>query len=147
MFATDLMNRPAAVVHVETLAHDALAVDAGVETLPVVDAEGRLIGVITGRVLPIVEDQKLVGVVDRHDLLRTLGYDDQVITSRVRSLLRDYAELRRWGVHVVDGLVTVSNAFVDRADRTIILALVRTVAGVVAVQLRMEHPIVTGSAG
>lgn len=195
MFATDLMNRPAAVVRAETLARDArvLAVDAGVEALPVVDAEGRLIGVVTGNdrpqegyllrgelstvadvmtcpaislgpeatvgelarvmlvhrltVLPIVEDQKLVGVVDRNDLLRTLVYDDEVITSRVWSLLRDYAGLRRWGVHVVDGAVTVSSAFIDRVDRTVVLALVRTVAGVVSVQLRMEHPIVTGSAG
>lgn len=147
MFATDLMNRPTAVVRAESLARGAPAVDAGVETLPVVDAEGRLIGVITGTILPIVEDQKVVGVVDRDDLLRTLVHDDEVITSRVWSLLRDYAELRRWGVHVVAGVVTVSSAFVDRTDRTVILALVRTVTGVVAVQLRMEHPIVTGSAG
>lgn len=195
MFATDLMNRPTAVVRAEMLVRDVrvLAVDADLEALPVVDAEGRLIGVVPGNdrtlegyllrgelstvadvmtcpaislgpeatvselaqamlthrltVLPIVEDEKLVGVVDRNDLLRTLVSDDEMITSRVRSLLRDYAGLRRWGVHVVDGVVTVSGAFVDRADRTVVLALVRTVAGVVAVQLRMEHPIVTGSAG
>lgn len=194
MFATDLMNRPTAVVRAETPARDArvLAADADVEALPVVDAEGRLIGVVTGSgwpregyllrgesstvadvmtcpaislgpdatvgelaramlahrltVLPIVEDEKLVGVVDRNDLLRTLVYDDGVITSRVWSLLRDYAGLRRWGVHVVDGVVTVSGTFVDRADRTVVLALVRTVAGVAGVQLRMEHPIVVGSA-
>ncbi|MGH3929532.1 MAG: CBS domain-containing protein [Pseudonocardiaceae bacterium] len=147
MFATDLMNRPTAVLPTEALTSDRRALDAGVETLPVVDAEGRLIGVITGTVLPIVEDRQLVGVLDRNDLLRTLVHDDQVITSRVWSLLRDYAGLRRWGVYVVDGVVTVSSAFVDRTDRTVIRALVRTVAGVIAVQLRMEHPIVTGSAG
>jgi CBS domain-containing protein len=97
------------------------------------------------RVLPIVEEGRLIGVVDRDDLLRTLVHDDEVITSRVWSLLRDYAGLRRWGVHVVAGIVTVSGAFVDRADRTVVLALVRTVPGVGSVRLRMEHPIATGS--
>lgn len=99
------------------------------------------------RELPIVDGGVLVGVVDRTDLLRTLVRDDEVITSRVRSVLRDYAGLRRWGVHVVDGVVTVSGAFVDRADRTVVMALVRAVPGTVAVRLRMEHPIVTSSAG
>lgn len=193
VFATDLMNRPTMVVHAQTLVREAraLAVTSGVETLPVVDAEGGLVGVVTGsdrlqegyplcgegstvadvmtspavslgggatvgelaqvmlahqlRVLPIVDEGRLVGVVDRDDLLRTLVYDDEVITSRVWSLLRDYAGLRRWGLHVVDGIVTVSGAFVGRADRTVVLALVRTVPGVVSVRLRMEHPIATGS--
>ncbi|HEY2765764.1 MAG TPA: CBS domain-containing protein [Pseudonocardiaceae bacterium] len=193
MFATDLMNHPTAVVSAETLAGEArvLAATSGVETLLVVDAEGGLVGVLTGsdrlsegyslrgegstvadvmtspaislgggatvgelaqvmlahqlRVLPIVEEGRLIGVVDRDDLLRTLVHDDEVITSRVWSLLRDYAGLRRWGVHVVAGIVTVSGAFVDRADRTVVLALVRTVPGVGSVRLRMEHPIATGS--
>lgn len=192
MFATDLMSRPAVVVRATTPAREArvLAMEGSAEALPVIDADGRLIGVVVGsgltghgprgengtvadvmtspaislgagatigqlaqamlahqlRVLPIVDGGKLVGVVDRDDLLRTLVYDDEVIMSRVWSLLRDYAGLRRWGVHVVDGTVTVSGAFVDRADRTVVVALMRTVPGVLAVHLRMEHPIATGSA-
>lgn len=195
MKATDLMSRPAVVVRAETLTSEArvLAADHGMEALPVVDAEGRLVGVVRGtdrlheghtlrgasstvsdvmtsppisvppdatvgrmaqlmlagqlRVLPIVEDGELVGIVDRDDLLATLVHDDGVITTSVHSLLREYAGLRRWGVHVVAGVVTVSGAFVDRADRGVVTSLVRMVPGVVSVELRMEHPIVTGSAG
>lgn len=193
MLAADLMSCPLAVVRAETPAREArlLAVDTGVEVLPVINAEGHLIGVVRGnslqdgysppdesgtvadvmispaissgshatvgelarvmlahqlKVLPIVEDGRLVGLVDRNDLLRTLVYDDDVIISAVRSLLLDHAGLRRWGVHVIAGVVTVSGVFVDRADRTVVEAVVRTVPGVVAVRLRREHPLATGSA-
>ena len=48
MLAEDLMSRPVAVVRAETTvrAARALAHHAGVEALPVVDAEGDLIGVV-----------------------------------------------------------------------------------------------------
>lgn len=189
------MSHPPAVVRADTSTRAArvLAADHGMEALPVIDAEGRLVGVVRGtdrlpegqtsrgarstvaevmtspaismspdatvgrmaeamlanqlRLLPIVEDGELVGIVDRNDLLATLVHDDDVIASSVRSLLRDYAGLRRWGVHVVAGAVTVSGAFVDRADRGVVVSLVRMVPGVVSVELRMEHPIATGSAG
>lgn len=199
MKAADLMSPPPAVVRAETPtgAARALAADHGVEALPVLDADGRLVGVVAGtegrrdqerdegpaggargvvaevmtspaigmppdatvgalarvmlahrlRLLPIVEDGALLGVVDRDDLLATLVHDDDVIASRIRGLLRDYAELRRWGVHVVAGAATVSGAFLDRADRTVVVSLVGAVPGVVSVELRMEHPIATGSAG
>jgi CBS domain-containing protein len=170
-----------------------LAADHGMEALPVIDAEGRLVGVVRGtdrlheghtlrgarstvadvmtspaismspdatvgrlaqvmlanqlRLLPIVEDGELIGIVGRNDLLATLVHDDNVIGSSVRSLLREYAGLRRWGVHVAAGVVTVSGAFVDRGDRGVVVSLVRMVPGVVSVELRMEHPITTGSAG
>lgn len=189
------MSHPPAVVRADTSTRAArvLAADHGMEALPVIDAEGRLVGVVRAtdrlhegqtqrgarstvaevmtspaismspdatvgrmaeamlanqlRLLPIVEGGELVGIVDRNDLLATLVHDDDVIASSVRSLLRDYAGLRRWGVHVVAGVVTVSGAFVDRADRGVVVSLVRMVPGVVSVELRMEHPIATGSAG
>ncbi|MGH3793277.1 MAG: CBS domain-containing protein [Pseudonocardiaceae bacterium] len=141
MFITDLLTRPTTVLRAQTMVGKARVrtVGVGVETLPVIDAEGRLVGIVT----PIMDNGKLIGLVDRDDLLRTLVHDDELIASRARFLLRDYAGLRRWGVHAVAGAVTVSGAFVDRADRTVVVALMRTVPGVVSVQLRMEHPIAT----
>lgn len=189
------MSDPPVVVRADTLTSEArvLAAEHGMEALPVIDTEGRLVGVVRGtdrldeahmlrgarstvadvmtspaismspdatvgrlaqamlanqlRFVPIVEDGELIGIVDRNDLLATLVHDDNVITSSVRALLREYAGLRRWGVQVVAGVVTVSGAFVDRADRGVVVSLVRMVPGVVAVELRMEHPITTGWAG
>lgn len=193
MKAADLMRHPPALVRADISLGEARvrAADHGMEAVPVVDAEGRLVGVVPSverldgrahgaratvadvmdspalsmppeatvgalaqallahrlRLLPIVRYGRLVGVVGRDDLLATLVHDDEVIATRVRQSLRDYASLRRWGVHVVAGAVTVSGAFVNRADRAVVVSLVRMVPGVASVELRMEHPIATGSAG
>ena len=89
------------------------------------------------RCLPVVEEGLLIGVVARRDLLRTLIRDDDVITANIRALLDDYAGSRRhWDVEVADGAVTISGEFADEAERAIVVALARTVAGVTGVEPR-----------
>jgi hypothetical protein len=54
----------------------------------------------------------------------------------VRSLLDDYAGSRRgWALEVADGQVTVTGGFADDAERGLVTALCRTVAGVREVHL------------
>ena len=88
------------------------------------------------RCLPVVEEGLLIGVVARRDLLRTLIREDDVISANVRALLDDYAGSRRhWDVAVDSGKVTISGEFADDAERSVVTALARTVAGVTSVDL------------
>jgi CBS domain-containing protein len=89
------------------------------------------------RSLPVVEEGLLIGMVARRDLLRTLVRDDDVIAAGVRALLDDYAGSRRhWNIEVVKGVVLLSGEFADDAERSVVAALCRTVAGVTKVDLR-----------
>lgn len=90
------------------------------------------------RSVPVLDDDaELVGIVARIDLLRMLVHDDDVVADRVRRVLHDYAGLRqRWDVEMVDGVVWVTGVFADQAERRLVVALARTVAGVDRVDLR-----------
>jgi len=88
------------------------------------------------RCVPVVENGVLIGVIGRSDLLRVLVRDDDVIATRVRRDLADYAgSRRRWQVTVVRGTVLVVGEFIDEAERGVVVALARTVPGVTAVEL------------
>jgi CBS domain-containing protein len=91
------------------------------------------------RALPVVEEGLLVGIVSRRDLLRTMIRTDDVVKANVRALLDQYAGSRRhWAVEVADGSVTVSGDFADDAEKSLVTALARTVAGVSSVALVMD---------
>lgn len=86
------------------------------------------------RAVPIVEGGRLIGIVSRRDLLRTLLRDDTAIRSDVVHRLDDYAgEPGRWKVTVENGVVTVHGQFDDEAQREIVNVLARTVPGVTRV--------------
>jgi CBS domain-containing protein len=85
------------------------------------------------RAIPIVDGARLVGIVSRRDLLRTLLRDDDVIKSEVSIRLDEYAgEPDRWKVGVDDGVVTIRGHF-DEDQQAIVEVLARTVPGVVRV--------------
>ncbi|MET9232232.1 CBS domain-containing protein [Lentzea sp. NPDC003310] len=83
------------------------------------------------RCLPIVaEEDVLVGVVSRSDLLRILTPTDAMLAVRVEMALRAYQRDPRWTVVVDGGDVRVTGSFADEAERRVVEALVRTVPGV-----------------
>jgi CBS domain-containing protein len=97
------------------------------------------------RAMPVVEEGLLIGIVSRRDLLRTMVRDDDVITGKVRCLLDDYAGSRRhWRVEVSAGAVTIRGDFADEAERSVVAALARTVAGVSGVELTATTPVSIG---
>lgn len=94
--------------------------------------------------VPVVQDGMLVGVIGRRDLLRVLVRDDDVIATKIRRDLADYAGIaRRWHVEVVNGTVRIAGEFADEAERSVLAALARTVTGVVEVELVRVSDVLT----
>lgn len=93
------------------------------------------------RSMPVVDEGVLVGIVSRRDLLRPLVRRDDAIAAGVRALVEDYDNHRcRWQVSCVGGAVTLVGPFADEAERQVLTALVRTVPGVVSVDLVPAAP-------
>lgn len=117
-YVDELMTRHAVTVRAET--DLAVAVDLvtslGIKCLPVVD-----------------EDDILVGVVARRDVVRMLARADEALGQDVDSLLVA-AGVRDWLVDVHDGVVEISGPATAQ-DRTLATVLARTVPGVVAVTI------------
>ncbi|MFH7597902.1 CBS domain-containing protein [Streptomyces racemochromogenes] len=122
--AGEVMSAPAVTVSADTTAADAarLMTRRGVERLPVVDEEDRLVGIIT-----------------RRDLLRMFLRPDSEIRRRVQEVLRDVAGVPAGDVevHVVDGIVTLEGLVPRRSQLPALLGLVERLDGVVAVASRV----------
>ncbi|MFF0473994.1 CBS domain-containing protein [Streptomyces sp. NPDC004284] len=119
--ARGLMTTPAVTVHAEETVADAarLMVRRGVERLPVVDVEERLVGIVT-----------------RRDLLCVYLRPDAEIRRRIREdVLTDAMDLPgdAVDVHVLDGVVTVAGRVRRRSQALALVELAERVDGVVAV--------------
>ncbi|MFI8521202.1 CBS domain-containing protein [Streptomyces sp. NPDC085481] len=117
----DLMTTPAVTVHAEETVADAarLMVRRGVERLPVVDEEERLVGIVT-----------------RRDLLCVYLRPDSEIRRRIREdVLTDVMGLPgdAVDVHVLDGVVTLGGRVRRRSQALSLVGLAERVDGVVAV--------------
>ncbi|MFD0268229.1 CBS domain-containing protein [Streptomyces sp. NPDC127106] len=122
--AGDIMSAPAVTVRAEETAADAarLMTRRGIERLPVVDVEDRLVGIVT-----------------RRDLLRMFLRPDAEIRRRVGDVLRDVAGVSadEVEVHVVDGIVTLDGRVRHQSQLPVLLGLVERLDGVVAVASRV----------
>lgn len=88
------------------------------------------------RAVPIVDGARLVGIVSRRDLLRTLLRDDESVRLDVRQRLDEYAgEGNRWTVQVQDGIATIHGRC-DAEQKRIVELLVRSVPGVIRVHTK-----------
>ncbi|MCX4776203.1 CBS domain-containing protein [Streptomyces sp. NBC_01264] len=123
--AGDVMSAPAVTVHAEETVADAarLMTRRGIERLPVVDVEDRLIGIVT-----------------RRDLLRRFLRPDSEIRRRISDeVLVEVLGVPAGdvGVHVVDGIVTLDGHVERRSQLPALLSLVEQLDGVVAVTSRV----------
>lgn len=126
--ATEIMSTPAVTVHAEESAPEAarLMTRSGVERLPVVDDEGRLVGIVT-----------------RRDLLRLFLRPDAEIRRRiVQDVLVNTMGLGpdAVAVHVVDGVVTLEGRLESRSQIAILVYLAEQLDGVVAVVSHATAP-------
>ncbi|MEU6144525.1 CBS domain-containing protein [Streptomyces sp. NPDC047081] len=125
--AAELMSTPAVTVHADTASAEAarIMLRHGVERLPVVDEENRLVGIVT-----------------RHDLLRVfLRTDDQIRRDVqqevfVKTLLLTPHIVR---VSVRDGVVTLAGRLERRSEKSVALGMTERIDGVVAVADRLTY--------
>jgi CBS domain-containing protein len=97
------------------------------------------------RSIPVVDDGVLVGIVSRRDMLSPLVRQDDSIASHLNALLTDYSGHRdRWTISVTGGMVTIRGVFTDEAERRVVVALAKTVYGVVGVELWEETSVTFG---
>ena len=123
--AADLMSTPAITVHPEQRVADAARVMErhGVERLPVVDEEDRLIGIAT-----------------RRDLLRVfLRTDEEIRREILEEVLPSATEgpAHTVAVSVRDGMVTLSGGPAGPSDVPLLIRRLWRVAGVVGVVNRL----------
>ncbi|MFB6813481.1 CBS domain-containing protein [Streptomyces sp. NPDC056347] len=122
----ELMSTPAVTVHAEEAVPDAarLMVRCGVERLPVVDEEERLVGIVT-----------------RRDLLSVFLRPDAEIRDRIRDeVIDDVPDLPddAVDVRVLDGVVTLVGHVRRPGQAEMIVRLAERVEGVVAVRDRLS---------
>jgi CBS domain-containing protein len=86
------------------------------------------------RAIPIVDDGRVLGIVTRRDLLRTLARADEDIARDVRNRLSQ-AGRRRWEVSVTDGVVTLASAGAPETDEHIATVIAGAQPGVVEVRI------------
>jgi len=125
--AADLMSRPAVTVAPEdSVEHAARLMYArGVKRVPVTDAAGRL-----------------VGIVSRADVLSVFGRGDEEIREQIVAEViggEFGADPGRFGVTVADGIVTMTGRPESVSLGRDLLARVRHVQGVVAVRDRFTY--------
>jgi CBS domain-containing protein len=102
------------------------------------------------RSVPVVDGERLVGIVSRRDLLRTLVRTDAEIRAELRDLVERYTgEPDVWDVAVTDGVAMIRRSSGGSQDppgteERALTALAHTVGGVVAVRVLPPAPASAG---
>ncbi|MET9657440.1 CBS domain-containing protein [Streptomyces sp. NPDC006510] len=127
--AAEIMSTPAVTVHAEESAPEAarLMARSGVERLPVVDDEDRLVGIVTRRDLLrlfLRPDAEIRRRIIQDVLVNTMGLGSDSVT-----------------VHVVDGVVTLEGRLKSRSQIAILAYLAEQLDGVVAVVSHVTAPV------
>jgi CBS domain-containing protein len=87
------------------------------------------------RAIPIVDADRLVGMVTRRDLIRCIGRDDATVTADVRHRLEVYGGPGRWTVTARAGRVTITDEYDDPTDLHVAHVLASAVPGVSSVEV------------
>lgn len=86
------------------------------------------------RSIPVVDDGRLVGILTRRDLLRTIAREDHEIARDVRHRLA-VASRQPWRADVADGVVTLAADDADPTERHVAEVVAAAVPGVREVRL------------
>lgn len=88
------------------------------------------------RRIPIVANDKVIGIVSRRDLLRALVRTDAAIRADVEALLAEQPETYgTWEIEVHDGVVVLAGP-TDNLRRRLVHIVAHTVPGVLGVRIR-----------
>ena len=93
------------------------------------------------RSVPILDDGRLVGIISRRDIVRSVIRTDDVLADEVQHRLDEYAGgLQSWNATVNGGIAIVDGVSDDETERTIVTVIARTVPGISAVRLTASTP-------
>lgn len=116
----EAMSAPPIVIAPERRIAEAasLMLTEGINRLPVVDGDGRLVGIVT-----------------RADLVRAFARDDASVAREILQAARDdlWLDPARISIAVVDGVVTLGGELDTEAEERALVATARRVPGVVEV--------------
>lgn len=87
------------------------------------------------RSMPVVYEGRLVGIVTRRDMLRSISRADWIIEAEIRHRLEVLGSVHRWQVEAHGGKVSIVDEMNDPADRHVAEVLARAVAGVTDVHI------------
>jgi CBS domain-containing protein len=87
------------------------------------------------RAIPIVDGDRLAGIVTRRDLVHCIGRDDATVAADVRHRLEIYGGPGRWTVTVRTGRVTIIDEYDDPTDLHVAHVLAAAVPSVSSVQV------------
>ncbi|MFO7193213.1 CBS domain-containing protein [Thermocrispum sp.] len=87
------------------------------------------------RCLPVVQNSRVVGVITRRDLVRTVDVDQTAARQEIRRRLERYGGRGRWTVAVHNGVATITDVLDDPIDRHIARVLAESVPGIVRAQV------------
>ncbi|WP_432561655.1 CBS domain-containing protein [Kineococcus sp. SYSU DK003] len=89
------------------------------------------------KAVPVMDGHRLVGVLARRDVLRTLTHDDEDVRRAVQDRLAEDLPDQTWTVTADNGVVTVSGPY-DAASQRVAAVVARTVPGVVRVAVTAD---------
>lgn len=69
------------------------------------------------RSLPVLDGDRVIGIVSRRDLVRTVARDDSMVARDIRHRLEIYGGPRRWTVSVHNGVARITDTRHDVTDR------------------------------
>lgn len=82
------------------------------------------------RSIPVVDGVRLVGVISRSDVMRSLAGRDAQVALDIHRCLRSFGDQYRWRVDVTNGDATVFDDAIDRSDHSLVQAAIEAVPGV-----------------
>jgi CBS domain-containing protein len=85
--------------------------------------------------IPVVDNECLVGIVTRGDVVRGFRRNDDALRAAVERELKDYPLLKGWRVQASEGMVTISGRF-HKTEGELMAMLAAGVTGVEQVHLR-----------
>jgi CBS domain-containing protein len=124
---TGFAETPAFVRTADVMNHHPITVSPTTDVADAVD----LMTSTSVKSLPVVENDVVVGVVSRRDVVRLLARTDENLAAEVDELLRDLDD--DWMIDVHDGVVLATGPD-DQHQRDLVRGLAATVPGVVAVR-------------
>jgi CBS domain-containing protein len=88
------------------------------------------------RSVPVLDNDRVVGIISRRDILRVMVRSDEVLTREVQHRLDEYAgDNPRWTATVERGVARIDGDFDDDTEQAVVAILARTVPGVSGVDL------------